>query len=87
LSNGKKKGKGNAKNGNPYLSWAFTEAAHGAIRFEPLAKRWYDRKAARAKDAKTKHVLAIRALATKIARACYYVLRDRVPFDAARAFS
>lgn len=27
LSNGKKKGKGNTKNGNKYLSWAFVEAA------------------------------------------------------------
>jgi transposase len=81
-SNGKKKGKGNVKNGNPYLSWAFTEAAHGALRFEPLAKRWYDRKVA-----KTMQVIAIRAVATKLARACYHVLRDGVPFEAARAFS
>lgn len=27
-SNGKKKGAGNAKAGNKYLSWAFSEAAH-----------------------------------------------------------
>lgn len=36
-SNGKKKGSGNAKAGNKYLSWAFSEAAHFAVRFEPLA--------------------------------------------------
>jgi transposase len=33
LSNGKRKGSGNTKNGNKYLSWAFIEAAHFAIRF------------------------------------------------------
>jgi hypothetical protein len=38
LSNGKKKGKGNRKNGNVYLAWAFMEAAHFAIRYEPKAK-------------------------------------------------
>ena len=33
ISNGKKKGSGNTKNGNKYLSWAFVEAANFAIRF------------------------------------------------------
>ena len=41
-SNGKNKGKGNAKAGNKYLSWAFSEAAHFAVRFEPLAQRFYE---------------------------------------------
>ena len=35
LSNGKRKGSGNTKNGNKYLCWAFVEAANFAIRFEP----------------------------------------------------
>ncbi|MBE5314217.1 MAG: transposase [Xanthomonadales bacterium] len=35
LSNGKKKGSGNAKCGNRYLSWAWIEAANFAIRFSP----------------------------------------------------
>ena len=38
ISNGKKKGQGNTKNGNKYLSWAFVEAAHFAARFCPEAK-------------------------------------------------
>src|SRR5690348_7566420 len=33
LSNGKKKGRGNTKNGNKYLAWAFVEAANFAIRY------------------------------------------------------
>jgi transposase len=81
LTNHKRKGAGNRKNGNAYLSWAYSEAAHHAIRYEPLAKRYYDRKRARS------HVMiARRALAHKIARACYHVLRNQVPFDPNRAF-
>jgi transposase len=47
LSNGKKKGQGNSKNGNKYLAWAFVEAANFAIRFNEQAKRFYQRKAAK----------------------------------------
>lgn len=81
LSNGKRKGAGNKRNGNPYLSWAFTEAAHFAVRFEPRAKSFFDRK-----SRATNKIVAIRALANKIARACYYVLRDQVPFEPQKAF-
>ncbi len=48
-SNGKKKGEGNAKAGNKYLSWAFSEAAHFAVRYELLAQRFYERKKAKTK--------------------------------------
>ena len=64
ISNGKKKGSGNAKAGNKYLSWAFSEAAHFVVRFEPLAQRFYERK-----KAKTNGMIAIRAVARKLARA------------------
>ncbi|WP_419187192.1 transposase [Cupriavidus necator] len=47
LSNGKKKGEGNTKNGNKYLPWAFVEAANFAMRFCAEAKRFYERKKAR----------------------------------------
>ena len=33
VSNGKKKGENNRKNGNKYLAWAFVEAAHFSIRY------------------------------------------------------
>jgi transposase len=82
ISNGKRKGSGNTKNGNKYLSWAFVEAANFAIRFEPLIGRFYQRK-----KAKTHRVVAIKAVAHKLARACYYVMRDEVPFEVARAFA
>jgi transposase len=37
LSVGKRKGAGNRRNGNPYLSWSFSEAAHHANRHHEQA--------------------------------------------------
>lgn len=82
LSNGKRKGQGNTKNGNKYLAWAFIEAANFAIRYYPAIQRFYQRK-----NSKTHGVVAIKAVAHKLARACYYVLRDQVPFDMKKAFA
>ena len=81
-SNGKKKGQGNTKNGNKYLAWAFVEAAHFALRFCPQAKRFYERKKAKANTA-----LATKALAHKLARACYHILKEQEPFDMDRCFA
>jgi transposase len=81
ISNGKRKGAGNTKNGNKYLSWAFIEAAHFAIRYEAVIRQFYQRKQAR-----THPLVALKAVAHKLARACYHMLRDQVPFDLARAF-
>lgn len=73
----KKKGEANKKNGNQYLSWAFHEAAHFAVRYLPQAKRYYERK-----SRQRNRMVAIRAIAHKLARACYFILRDQVVFDA-----
>ena len=81
-SNGKKKGKTNTRNGNKYLAWAFIEAANFAIRYNDTVKRYYQRKLA-----KTHMVVAKKAVAHKLARACFYVLRDHVEFDVNRAFA
>jgi len=81
-SNGKKKGEGNTKNGNQYLSWAFVEAANFALRFNTAAKRFYERK-----KAKTNTSVAIKALAHKLARACYYILKEKKSFDETRCFA
>jgi hypothetical protein len=62
--------------GNPYLSWAFSEAAHFAVRHHEPAKKFVQRK-----RAKTNGIVAIRALAHKLARASYYVMKDNVDFD------
>jgi transposase len=82
VSNGKQKGKGNTKNGNKYLAWAYVEAANFAVRYNPQIKRYYQRK-----RAKTKGVVAIKAVAHKLARACYHILRDGSAFDVNRAFA
>lgn len=81
LSNGKKKGTGNVKNGNRYLAWAFVEAAQFARRYSDQAKRFYDRK-----RAQTNTAVATKALAHKLARACYHMLKQNASFDAARCF-
>jgi transposase len=81
LSNGKKKGAGNVKNGNRYLAWAFVEAAQYCRRYCAPAARFYERK-----RAKTNTALATKALAHKLARACYHMLKQGTPFDRARCF-
>jgi transposase len=80
-SNGKKKSKTNTKNGDKYLAWAFIEAANFAIRFNDTVKRFYQRKLA-----KKSIVIARKTVAHKLARACYYVMRDQVEFDVNKAF-
>lgn len=82
FSNFKKKGEGNRKNGNKYLAWAYIEAAEFARRFNQRVRRFFDRKAAT-----TMPVVARKAIAHKLSRACYYVMRDQVPFQIERAFA
>ncbi|MCK5850864.1 MAG: IS110 family transposase [Kiritimatiellae bacterium] len=75
-SNDKKKGENNRKNGNKYLCWAYVEAANFIRRYCPEAKKWHQRKAARSKQ-----VVATKALASKICKACYFIMRDQKDFD------
>jgi transposase len=75
LSNGKRKGEGNRKNGNRYLSWAFNEASYYARRFYPKFRSYYRRK-----TAKTNKIVAAKAISNKLARVSYYVMRDQVSF-------
>jgi transposase len=82
ISNRRKKGEGNAKNGNKYLAWAFVEAANFARRFCGEAHRFHERK-----KAKTNNVVATKALAHKLARACYHILKEGKPFDVTRCFA
>ncbi len=82
ISNGKKKGQGNTKNGNKYLAWAYVEAANFAIRFSAKIKSFYQRK-----KSKTNGIVAIKAVAHKLCRACYYIMKDQVAFDVTKAFA
>lgn len=81
-SNSKKKGEGNAKNGNQYLAWAFVEAAQFARRYCPQANRFYERK-----KRQRNGIVATKALAHKLARACYHMLREHKPFEVQRCFA
>jgi transposase len=81
LTNGKRKGSGNTKNGNAFLCWAFIEAANFAIRQNEKIRGYYQRKQAR-----TKRIVALKAVAHKLGRAGYHMIREDVGFDLARAF-
>lgn len=82
VSNGKKKGEGNTKNGNRYLAWAFVEAANFAVRYCEAARRFYQRK-----KAKRNSTVAIKAVAHKLARACYHMLKTNQAFSVERCFA
>lgn len=81
-SNGKTKGKGNQKNGNRYLAWAYSEASELARRYDAQSRAYYQRKSQR-----SNRMVAHQALAHKLARAAYYIMRDNVPFMAEKLFS
>jgi len=82
VSNGKRKGSGNTKNGNAFVCWAFIEAANFAIRFDRTIQRFYERKKSR-----TKRIVALKAVAHKLARACYHMIKSDTEFELARAFN
>jgi transposase len=82
FSNEKKKGTGNRKNGNKYLSWAYAEAAELARRFDPEARGYFERKRRRSNAP-----IAYNALANKLSRAAYYIIRDSVSFVPEKMFA
>lgn len=80
-SNKKVKKKNNRKNGNKYLSWAFVEAAHHLIRYCEPAHRFYQRK-----KEKRNGALGTKALASKLTKAAYYMMKDGTDFDVKKIF-
>jgi len=81
ISNGKRKGRGNRKNGNRYLALAYMQASHLASIWEPQIKRFYQKK-----QAKSHIMIAKKAVAGKLARAIYHMLKNQEVFDVNRAF-
>ncbi|MDA8105778.1 MAG: IS110 family transposase [Nitrospiraceae bacterium] len=81
ISNERIKGKGNTKSGNKYLAWAYSEAAEHARRSYKEARAYYARKMQ-----KTNFMAAHNALAHKLVRAAYYVMRDQVDFAPEKIF-
>jgi transposase len=82
LTNGKKKGENNRKSGNKYLCWAYVEAANFTKRYCPYAYVYYRHKL---KESGLT-VLALKALASKIARASYHVLTTDEPYNPEKVF-
>lgn len=80
-SNNRSKGKNNDKCGNRYLSWAWVEASNFARRFDDASRRFFDRK-----EAQTCAIVATKALACKLAKAGWYMMKDNVDFNSARVF-
>ena len=80
-SNGKKKGENNKRNGNKYLAWAFVEVANKSKRYCPYASRFFQRKAA-----KTNNIVATKALAHKLSRLSYHIMKNQSEYDPERAF-
>lgn len=81
ITNNKKKGEGNKKNGNRYLAWAYVEAANHAARVSQEAQKFFQRKMA-----KSNRTLATKALANKLSKATFYIMRDQVPYEAEKLF-
>lgn len=74
-SNDKTKSKGNSKNGNKYLAWAFVEASNLSRRYDKKLNAFYQRKAS-----SKNNIVATKALSNKLSRACYYIMKDQVPY-------
>lgn len=78
-SAGKLKGIGGARIGNPYLRWAFGEAAALFLRGNPNAQRWLEKKTRQHNKAK-----ALTILSHKLGRAVYFMLKRETLFDQGR---
>lgn len=63
------------------FAWAFSGAAELARRYCPEARAYYN-----LKMKQTNTVITHVALAHKLARAAYYIMRDQVPFMLEKLF-
>jgi transposase len=81
-SAGKKQGTGGNKIGNAHLKWAFSEATCLLIRSCPRAKAWLARR-----EKKHGKKRALGALAARLGRAVYHLLRKGEAFDEGRFFA
>jgi transposase len=78
-SAGKNLGYGNSKMGNPYLKWAFTEAAIHMARFNPNIAAYLRKLERKVGPARSKS-----RLAHKIGRAIFFILKNKEPFNEER---
>jgi transposase len=81
-SAGKKQGTGGNKIGNAHLKWAFSEATCLFLRENEQAKGWLARR-----EKKHGKARALGALAARLGRAVYHLLRKQQAFDVQRFFA
>ena len=81
-SAGKKQGTGGNKIGNAHLKWAFSEATCLLLRTSERAKAWLARR-----EKKHGKKRALGALAARLGRAVYHLLRKGEVFDEGRFFA
>jgi len=81
VSNQKKKGSNNVRNGNAYLAWAWVEAANFARRFDEPCRRFHDRK-----TAQVNAIVATKALACKLAKAAWHIMSQNLPYNPQQMF-
>ncbi len=81
-SAGKKQGTGGNKIGNAHLKWAFAEATCLLLRASARAKAWLARR-----EKKHGKKRALGALAARLGRAVYHLLRKGEAFDEGRFFA
>jgi transposase len=81
-SDGKVTGQSGAKIGNVHLKWAFSESVLWMLRNSEQAKAFLKRK-----EKKYGKSRAMTMLARKIARAVYYMLKQKEPFNAVKFFA
>ena len=81
-SDGKVTGQSGAKIGNVHLKWAFSEAVLWMLRNSEQAKAFLKRK-----EKKYGKSRAMTMLARKIARAVYYMLKQKEPFNPVKFFA
>ena len=74
------------KQGNPYLKWAFCQAATHAARYYTDCRRFKERHARR-RSGSLGRLKANNILAHKLATAAFFILRDGVPFDHSKMFN
>lgn len=74
-----RRGRG-SKQGNPYLKWAFFQAAVHAVQHCATIRRCYERHLKRHRG-KGRKLIAYNIIAHKLAQAVYYVLRDDTAYS------
>ncbi|MBU0755334.1 MAG: IS110 family transposase [Planctomycetes bacterium] len=73
-----RRGRG-SKQGNPYLKWAFMQAASISVRYYPKVREFREKHMARRRS-KAKRLISMSIVAHKLAIGAYHVMKRKVPF-------